>query len=126
MRAAILLAALLVPAGASASNSSQVGVSALVVSSVRVAQEVGALKKIAAAGGSLYVLPIKGSASSYGGVAPSISVEGAGVSLRQSSAGASATSLEGDLRVYVPEGSEGRVVVTVLTDGAPPELRRRR
>ena len=127
MRAAILLAALALPAAASASNTSRIGVSAVVVPSVRVSQEVGVpVKTVATAGGAFYVLPMKGSARAYGGVAPSISVEGAEVSLRRSSATAASSSVEGDLRVFVPEGSGGRVVVTVLADGAPAELRKRR
>jgi hypothetical protein len=126
MRAAILLAALALPATASASNASRIGVSAVVLPSVRYFELVGApVKKVATAGGALYVLPLKGSASARGGVAPSISVEGGEVSFQQSSTTA-ADSLEGDVRVFVAEGSQGRVVVTVLTDGAPPELRRRR
>ncbi|MFL5456259.1 MAG: hypothetical protein ACJ78X_07645, partial [Myxococcales bacterium] len=85
-------------------------------------QEVGApVRTAATAGGTLYVLPFKGSASSYGGRAPSISVEGP--TLRQSSFSNGGSSVAGDVRVFVPEGSEARIVVTVFTDGAPPELR---
>jgi hypothetical protein len=127
MRAAILLAALLAPAAASASNSGRIGVSAVVVPSVRFSQEVGvAVRSIAAPGGAFYVLPLKGSAIAHGGAAPSISVEGADATLRRSSPNGSRSTVEGDLRVFVPEGSDGRVVVTVLADGAPPELRRKR
>jgi hypothetical protein len=123
MRAAILLAALVVATSASASNSSRIGVSAVVVPSVRFSQEVGApVRKIGPAGGAFYVLPMRGSVTAHGGRAPAISVEGAQAVLRASSAG----SVEADLRVFVPEGSDGRVVVTVLADGAPPEIRRRR
>jgi hypothetical protein len=124
MRAAILLAVLAVATAASGSSSSRVGVSAVVLPAVRFSQEVGApVWKSATAGGALYVLSMKGSASSYGGTAPSISVEGAALLLRRSSATPGARSVEGDLRVFVPEGSDARVVVTVLTDGAPPEIR---
>jgi len=124
MRAAILLAALLAPAAASASNASRIGVSAVVVPSVRIAHEVGApVMQAVSARGALYVLPLKGIASAYGGVAPSITVEGAEVSLRKSSTTGVSRTVEGDLRVLVPDGSDGRVVVTVLTDGAPPDLR---
>ena len=127
MRAAILLAALALPATASATNSSRIGISAVVLPSVRYSELVGApVRKIATAGGAFYVLPLKGSASVRGGVAPSISVEGGEISLRQSSATAADESVEADLRVFVPEGSQGRVVVTVLADGAPPAIRRRR
>ncbi len=116
MRAAILLAALALPVTASASNSSRIRVSAVVLPTLRVSEQVGApVRQIAAAGGTLYVLPLNGQAS-QGGAAPSISVEGA--TLRGSSAR--------DLRIFVPDDSEGRVVVTVLTDGAQPEVRRRR
>jgi hypothetical protein len=126
MRAAILLAALTVATAASASNSSRIGISAVVVASVRVSQEVGAsVKKIPTAGGAFYVLPMKGSASTYGEGAPSISVEGADASLRESSTRAE-SRMEGDLRVFVPDGSGGRVIVTVLADGAPPDLRRKK
>jgi hypothetical protein len=126
MRTAILLAALLAPAAASASSTSRIGVSAVVVPSVRFSQEVGApVRKIGAAGGAFYVLPLKGSATGHGGGAPSISVEGAEALLRQSRS-ADESTVEGDLRVFVPEGSEGRVVVTVLADGAAPALRRKR
>src|SRR3954465_7183813 len=124
MRAAILAAALLAPLSALASATSRVTVSAVVLPTVHVSQEVGApVREVAAKGGAFYVLPIKGSAASYGGAAPSISVEGAGLSLRRSSGTSNATSVDGDLRVFVPQGSDARVVVTVLTDGAPPELR---
>jgi hypothetical protein len=126
MRAAILLAALLAPAAASASNSGRIGVSAVVVPSVRFSQEVGvAVRSIAAPGGAFYVLPLKGSAIAHGGAAPSISVEGAEATLRSSPDGSGST-VEGDLRVFVPEGSDGRVVITILADGAPPEIRRKR
>ena len=91
--------------------------------SARFSQEVGApVQKLATPGGTLYVLPVKESLQAHGGAAPSLSVEGAQASLREPSGG----TVEGDLRVFVPEGSEGRVVVTVLADGAPPEIRRRR
>ena len=94
---------------------------AVVVSSVRFSQEVGApVQKRATAAGAFYVLAVKGSLAAHG-AAPSLSVEGAEASLQQSSG-----SVEGDLRVFVPEGSEGRVVVTVLADGAPPEIRRKK
>jgi hypothetical protein len=127
MRTAILLAALLAPAAASASSTSRIGVSAVVVPSVRFSQEVGApVRKIGAAGGAFYVLPLKGSATGHGSGAPSISVEGAEMLLRQSARSADESTVEGDLRVFVPEGSEGRVVVTVLADGAAPALRRKR
>ena len=124
MRAAILLAALALPATASATNSSRIGISAVVLPSVRYSELVGApVRKIATAGGAFYVLPLKGSASVRGGVAPSISVEGAVRSLRQSSGTQTATSVDGDLRVFVPDGADARVVVTVLTDGTPPDVR---
>jgi len=127
MRAAILAAALLAPLSALASATSRVTVSAVVLPTVRVSQEVGApVRKVAAPGGTFYVLPIKGSAASYGGAAPSFSVEGAGLSLQKSSGTSNATSVDGELRVFVPDGSDARVVVTVLTDGAPPEIRTRR
>ena len=126
MRAAILVAALTVASAALASNPGRINVSAVVVSSVSFSQEVGAVRKIAAARGAFYVLPLKGSASAHGGGAPSISVAGAEADLRQSSRSAQESTVEGDLSVFVPEGSDGRVIVTVLADGAPPELRRRR
>jgi hypothetical protein len=127
MRAAILLAALSVATAASATNSGRINVSAVVVPSVRFSQEVGApVRKIGTAGGAVYVLPLKGSATAHGGGAPSISVDGAEADLRQSSRSAQESTVEGDLSVFVPEGSDGRVIVTVLADGAPPELRRRR
>ena len=124
--AAILLAALSTPAAAFASSSNgRVPVSVTVLPSVRFSQEVGApVRKIPAAGGAFYVLPVKESVAVHGGAAPFLSVDGAEAFLRPSSSGAS--SVEGDLRVFVPEGSAGRVVVTVLADGAPPELRRKR
>ena len=91
---------------------------------VRFSQEIGApVRKMATAGGAFYVLPMKSSASSYDGSAPSISVEGAVLSLRQSSGTQTATSVDGDLRVFVPDGADARVVVTVLTDGTPPDVR---
>lgn len=122
MRAAILLSALLPSMAAAASASSRVNVSAVVLPVVRFTQEMGApVRKVATPGGTLYVLPFKGSASSYGGRAPSISVEGP--TLRKSSFSYTGSSVEGDVRVFVPEGSEATVVVTVFTDGAPPELR---
>jgi hypothetical protein len=127
MRAAILLAALTIATAASASNSSRIGVSAVVVPSVRFSQEVGApVRKVGTAGGAFYVLPLKGFATAHGSGAPSIFVEGADAVLRQSSRSGGESIVEGDLRVFVPEGSDGRVVVTVLADGAPPEFRRRR
>jgi len=120
MRAAILVAALTVATAASASNSSRIGVSAVVLPSVRISHEVGArMEKIAAPGGAFYVLPLKGAASSYGGGAPSISVEGTNASFRKSS-GRAESKVEGSLRVFVPEGAEGHVVLTVLADGTPP------
>jgi hypothetical protein len=123
MRAA-LLAATLLPAAAFASTSSRVTVSAVVLPAVRISEEVGPLvRKAAAPGGTLYVLPIKGSASSSGGGMPSLSIEGAALSLRHSSPSRTATAVDGDLRVFVPQGSGARVVVTVLTDGAPPDVR---
>jgi len=126
MRAAILPAVLSTPAAAFASSSNgRVSVSVTVLPSVRFSQEVGApVRKIPAAGGAFYVLPVKESVAAHGGAAPSLSVDGAEAFLRPSSSGAS--SVEGDLRVFVPEGSAGRVVVTVLADGAPPDLRRKR
>jgi hypothetical protein len=124
MRAAILAAVLLAPLSALASATSRVTVSAVVLPAVRVSQEVGAaVRKVATPEGAFYVLPIKGSAASYGGAAPSISVEGAGLSLRRSSVTRNATSVDGELRVFVPQGSGARVIVTVLTDGAPPDLK---
>jgi len=123
MRAAILLAALFAPAAAFASsNGGRVSVSTVVMSSVRFSQEVGApVRKLATSGGTFYVLPVKESLAAHGGGAPTLSVEGAEAFLRQSS-----STVEGNLRVFVPQGSEGRVVVTVLADGAPPEIRRKR
>ena len=127
MRAAILLALLALPATASANNSSRIGISASVLPSVRYSELLGApVRKIATGGGAVYVLPLKGSASVRGGAAPSIAVVGGEMSFRQSSAATAGDTLEGDLSVFVPEGSQGRVVVTVLADGAPPGIRRRR
>jgi hypothetical protein len=127
MRAAIVLATLALATAASASNSSRIGVRAMVVPSVRFSQEVGVpVRSIAGPGGAFYVLPFKGSAIAHGGAAPSISVENATGVLLQSSWNGVGSAVEGDLRVFVPEGSDGRVVVTVLADGAPPELRRKR
>jgi len=123
MRAAIVLAALFAPVTAFASaTGGRVSVRVTVMPSVRFSQEVGApVRTLATSGGTFYVLPVKESLAAHGGVAPSLSFEGAEAFLRRSRGG-----VEGDLRVFVPEGSEGRVVVTVLADGAPPEIRRKR
>lgn len=124
MRAALILSALLPSMAAAANASSRVNVSAVVLPVVRFTQEVGApVRTVTTAGGTLYVLPFKGAASSYGGRAPSISVEGRILSVRKSSFSDSGSSVEGDVRVFVPEGSDARIVVTLFTDGAPPGVK---
>jgi hypothetical protein len=125
MRAAILLT--LAATAASAASTGRVSVMAVVVPSVRFSQEIGApVRKAVTAAGALYVLPMKGSVSAHGGGSPAISVEGAEAFLRETPAPGAGRSVEGDLQVFVPEGSDGRVVVTILADGAPPEVRRKR
>jgi hypothetical protein len=124
MRAGLLLLFALLPSMASAASaSSLVNVSAVVLPTVRFTQAVGApVRKIATLGGTVYVLPFKGAASSYGGGAPSISVEGSALSLKKS-VSRLGSSVEGEVRVFAPAGSEARILVTLFTDGMPPELR---